>query len=342
MKISCYHILVLLWLPSIAFGHHAAASTYNPTESNQIEGVIKRIVWRNPHVRFKIRVASPSGAEELWDVESNSISILSRMGIDADVVKVGDRVRIAGWPARRPIKSMFATNMLLPAGQEVLLSPRATPRWSEETLGMADAWVSEGAAAISADAAGGIFRVWSSNLANPDSFPLFKDVVVVEDNYPLTDAARTARENWDPVADNLGMPRVMGQPYPIEFVDDGDKILLRIELHDIERTIHMDISSIAESVGKSSHGYSVGQWDGDTLVVTTSRVSWPYFDQSGVPLSEAAEIVERFTPDMGRGHLNYSIKVTDPAVFTEPVTLTKHWIWRPGEQLQKFECTESE
>lgn len=341
--------LSLLLLPSIAFGHHAGATTYDPTDSNQIEGVVKRIVWRNPHVHFNIQVTNSSGAEEQWDVESNSISILSRMGIDAEVIKVGDRVKIAGWPARRPVKSMFATNILLPAGQEILLAPRATPRWSEETLGVADTWVSDGGAGIPDDATSGIFRVWSTNIANPDSFPLFKDVVVVEDDYPLTDAARAARESWDPVADNpylgctpMGMPRVMGQPYPIEFVDSGEKILLRIELYDIERTIHMTADSNTEGVSNSSHGHSVGRWEGDTLVVTTTRVNWLYFDQSGVPLSEAAEIVEQFTPDKGSGRLHYRITVTDPSVFAAPVTLEKYWTWRPGEQLQQFECTEIE
>lgn len=349
MRFFYYVSLGLFLLPSIAFGHHAGATTYDPTDSNQIVGVVKRIVWRNPHVRFEIQVTNSSGTEEQWDIESNSISILSRMGIDAGVIKVGDRVKIAGWPARRSANSMFATNLLLPAGQEVLLAPRATPQWSEDTLGVADAWVSDGGAEISDDPASGIFRVWSSNMANPESFPLFKDVVVVEDNYPLTATARAARESWDPVADNpylgctpMGMPRIMGQPYPIEFVDDGEEILLRIELYDVERTIYMNNGAKADDVSSSSHGHSVGHWDGDALVVRTSRVNWPYFDQSGVPLSQAAEIIERFTPDRESGRLHYTITVTDPFVFTAPVTLEKYWTWRPGEQIQQFECDDNE
>jgi hypothetical protein len=29
---------------------------------------------------------------------------------------------------------------------------------------------------------------------------------------------------------------------------------------------------------------------------------------------------------------------TDPATFTEPVLLERSWIWRPGEEIQQFEC----
>ena len=268
------------------------------------------------------------------------------MGINAEIVKVGDRVKIAGWPTRRPVNELFATNMLLPAGKEVLLTPRATSQWSDETLGVADAWVSDGGAGITDDFGDGIFRVWSTNMANPESFPLFRDV---EASYPLTDHARTARESWDPVADNpylgctpMGMPRVMGQPYPIEFVDNGEEIGLRIELYDIERTIYMNNGPKAEGLSRSSQGHSVGRWDGDTLVVTTTRVNWPYFDQSGVPLTEAAEIVEQFTPDRDSGRLHYTMTVTDSSVFTAPVILEKYWTWRRGEQIQQYECNDNE
>lgn len=341
--------LLCLTLPPISAAHHAGAAIYDPTAMTQIEGEVTRIFWRNPHVRLVVMATDSDGKEAEWRVESNSVSILSRMGVSKDLLAVGNHIRIAGWPARRKVNGMFATNMLLPDGKEVLLAPRATPRWSDETLGTNEAWVSDGDASGSDYEADGIFRVWSTNMANPDSFPLFKDVVVVEDNYPLTDKAREAREDWDPVADNpylgctpMGMPRVMGQPYPIEFVDRGDQILLRIELYDIERTIKLKSSANADGILASSLGYSVGEWKGGTLIVNTTRVNWPYFDQSGVPLSNAAEIIEHFTPSEDGSRLQYRITVTDPETFTKPVSLRKYWAWRPSEVIQKFECSQAD
>ena len=63
---------------------------------------------------------------------------------------------------------------------------------------------------------------------------------------PFTGAAVAARDQWDP-DDNFttrceqeGMPRIMTNPHPFEFVEEGERIVVNSELYDIVRTIHMD------------------------------------------------------------------------------------------------------
>ncbi len=177
------------------------------------------------------------------------------------------------------------------------------------------------------------------------SRPLFRDVTTIRSEWPLTAAAAAARAGWDPVNDNpylgcttMGMPRIMGQPYPMEFVDQGTRILLRIELYDAVRTIHMTSAAAADTQPRTPLGYSVGRWEGETLVVHTTRIDWPFFDQSGIPQSDAMDVVERFSVSEDGSRLNYVLTVTDSATFTEPVTLRKFWVWRPGEEVQPFEC----
>jgi hypothetical protein len=51
-----------------------------------------------------------------------------------------------------------------------------------------------------------------------------------------------------------------------------------------------------DTLPKTLLGRSKGRWEGDTLVVTTSRIDWPYFDSSGIPQGPSSTIVERFTP----------------------------------------------
>ena len=75
------------------------------------------------------------------------------------------------------------------------------------------------------------------------------------------------------------------------------------------------------------------------LVVTTSRIDWPYFSQLGIPQSPAVEIVERFTPTADGSRLDYEMTVTDPATFTRPVVLATHWLWLPGVERLPYECT---
>ena len=91
--------------------------------------------------------------------------------------------------------------------------------------------------------------------------------------------------------------------------------------------------------GTSPYGYSVGRWEGETLVVSTTDIDWPWFDQSGVPQSAALHLVERFSPSEGGQHLDYSVEATDPAVFTEPVRMQKRWSWIPGEEVKPYDCS---
>jgi hypothetical protein len=164
--------------------------------------------------------------------------------------------------------------------------------------------------------------------------------------YPLTPSASLTRQNFDPISDNpipgctpKGMPHIVGQPYPVEFVDEGDRILLRIEEYDLTRVIHM--TNEFEPGEPVPLGLSTGRWDEDNLVVTTSAILAPQFT-AGIPLSESARVEERFELSDDQARLNYRITVTDPATFTEPVTREKYWAWIPGVEIQPFECTVEE
>ena len=85
-------------------------------------------------------------------------------------------------------------------------------------------------------------------------------------------------------------------------------------------------------------GYSIGRWDANTLNVRTTRSNWEHFDVSGVPLTPDSEMLERFTLSDDGGRLDYALTITDPATFTEPVTLTKFWAWYPEMTVEPFEC----
>ena len=52
----------------------------------------------------------------------------------------------------------------------------------------------------------------------------------------------------------------MEQPYPIQFVQDGADIVLRMEEYDTVRTIHLGDTEPGEARAKSLLGYSQGHW----------------------------------------------------------------------------------
>jgi hypothetical protein len=193
---------------------------------------------------------------------------------------------------------------------------------------------------VAADANPTIFHVWASDLTDP-SEALWKN----PRDYPLTEKAKEALAKWDPIRDTVakdceptGMPTIIEQPYPIEFVDKGDTILMRLEENDTVRTFHMKIDAHGAAHPKTRLGYSRGHWEGTTLVVATSRISWPYFDPNGVPQGPDATIVERFTPSADGNRLEYTMLVADLETFTRPVQLKRGWVRKPGERVDQYNC----
>ncbi len=309
------------FLASGVSAHHSSAPFFDHSRILEVEGEITEVLWQNPHIRFTLRDAE----SREWNIETTSVSIMSRWGFSDSVVHVGDRVKVAGSAGKRSDTALWVTNILLPSGQELLLSSR--PRWSENTLG------EDLRAEITGDTELGLFRVWTSagRFWNSD--------------YPLTEYARAIRATWDPVADEptancapKGMAFIMENPYPMEFVDNGDEILLRIEEYDLVRTIHLAEGAPDMEPAPSLLGHSLGHWEGDTLVVETTRIDYPWFDKTGIPQTENVRTLERISVSEDGSLLNYAVTVTDPTIFTESVLLDKQWAYRPGETINPYDC----
>jgi hypothetical protein len=186
-----------------------------------------------------------------------------------------------------------------------------------------------------------LFRTWVSDLDDADANPasLFAGLT-----WPLTEKARAVAARFNPVTDTTtegcapkGMPAIIRQPFPIEFVDRGDTIELKMEEYDTRRTIHMHAAATAD-VPRTPLGHSVGQWDGSTLVVETTRLSEPYLNNIGAPMSPVAKLVERFSPTEDGSRLNYTLVITDPE---SPIEGKRSWVWRPDEKVMPFNCTAS-
>jgi len=314
-----------------AHAHHSTSAVYTRDGALiEAEGVITNVAWVNPHVRFEMRGKGADGVERLWKLESNSVSIVSRFGLSAEVVAAGTRVKVAGAGGRQANDVMFLTNMLLPSGQEILFGAGIQPRWSQQTIG------SDTRGAVTADTQKlGIFRVWT-NVTSPPAF--------WGNNFPLTQSAAAARAAFDPIRDDptkncapKGMPYVMEQPYPIEFVRDGDDILLRMEEYDTVRRIKMS-STAPKNATATLHGDSYGRLNPQTLTVTTTNVGYRWLNGNGIPLGPGAMLDEVFALSDDGSRLSYTLTVTDPATFTAPVTLRKSWEWRPGERVNPYQC----
>jgi len=338
--LACFAAAALLAATTGARAHHSF-SEYDSSQTLEIQGKLVNVAWQNPHVHLTLQTTDKDGHTVNWDIESNSLSILRRTNATPENLKAGDTVKVAGWPSKRDGNRMFVTNVLAQNGQELVLDLRAKPRWTNTAAGLQTTWMNGG---VPAGANATIFTVWSSNFAEARPTDFWKN----PQDYPLTDAAKQALAKWDPVRDTVakgcdpkGMPTIIEEPYPIEFVDKGDTILMRIEEYDTVRTIHMTSDVKAQSQPKTRLGYSRGHWEGKTLVVATSRINWPHFDPFGTPQGPDATIVERFTPSADGSRLDYTMLEGDLDTFTRPVELKRGWVRRPGEQVKPYNCTSS-
>ncbi len=327
-------LAMMVCAPRIGAAHHSPFIYFDPATTVEAEGVVTEVNWRNPHVSFELSADGVS-----WEVEANSVSILRRMDLDRDAVQVGDVVTVAGWPPKDGGTEIFLTNMLIEGGSEIIFWPGTPPRWSpEDTEGRSDTWLASAADFAGEEAPDSIFHVWSTSLAGGPNAMLFEGF-----NFQLTESAQAARDAYDIYSNPIigtctpkGMPTIMEQPYPMEFVEGDGVIYLKMEEGDTVREIHM-AEELPEG-GSSRLGTSVGRWEGDTLVVETTGSTWPYTDMTGVPSSEDSHMMERFAPSDDSRRLDYTMTVTNPEIFAEPVTFNKFWLWIPGASVEPYEC----
>lgn len=326
-----------------ASAHHSAFVHFDRNEIVDVTGELVAIDWRNPHTEMTVRVVDDDGNESLWLGQERGVVLLTRKGVTRDMFEIGDTVRIAGFRGRVNRSSLFVTNIMLDDGREIYNESFAEQRWDATLAGTTMAEAQLEATRDRPVTTDGIFRTWSTPIVQFGGQRENLDRALWNESYPLTAYAENVRENWDPVDDNPfifcqnAMPAIMDQLHPMQFIDEGDVIRVRLEELDTVRIVHM--TDVPAPANTGPYGHSTGRWDGDTLVVTTTNIDFPWFDQEGIPQSDELEMVERFTPSADGFTLNYTLTATDPVVFTEPVLLDRTWTWVPGEEVQPFECS---
>jgi hypothetical protein len=113
-----------------------------------------------------------------------------------------------------------------------------------------------------------------------------------------------------------GVPRAAYMPFPFQIVQGNNKIVIAYEFASASRII--DLNKAGQAPADSYMGWSVGRWEGDTLVVdVTGFNDKTWFDRAGNFHSDALHVVERYTP-AGPDVMRYEATIEDPQVFTRP------------------------
>ena len=136
-----------------------------------------------------------------------------------------------------------------------------------------------------------------------------------------------------------GTPRAMYLSYPFQIVQGTDKIHVDFAFANAARTIHL--STVDEPPADTAMGFSLGRWEGESLVVDTKGLQPNWLDRAGNYYSETAHLVERFTP-ISNDAIRYEVTLEDPSVFTRSWTISMP-LYRhlePNAQLLEYPCVE--
>jgi hypothetical protein len=108
------------------------------------------------------------------------------------------------------------------------------------------------------------------------------------------------------------------------------------------RQIFLDGRALPEVVNPSFMGYSVGRWEGDTLVVDTiGYKDATRLDFAGHPHTENLRLTERYRR-LDFGHMEIHETFSDPAAYSRPITLTVKATLVPDTELLEYVCAENE
>ena len=309
------------------WAHHSFAD-YDRGEVRELEGELVNVRWRNPHVVFTVRVVEPNGEATDWQLETGAFYLLERRGLEEAMFPVNERVRTAGSASVTRAGRMQVSNILLPSGEEVVFGGGGSPRWTDAAV--AGGWNSE----IVDRRHLGLFRVWSVEglgTYGPAVRSMSDQFAAAMREEPA------AAPDLDPCLP-MGMPPAMISPLPVEFVDRGDTIELRLTGFGNVRSIELAPVDDPEAVPLSDLGYSTGSWAGQTLQVRTTRIGWRWLDDAGRPQSDRVEIQEEFALLDDGDRLRYTQTIIDPETLTEPVTVTWDWIDIGEESLGSVQC----
>jgi hypothetical protein len=306
-----------LALPVLA--HHSFSAEFEADKTADLTGKVVQVWWNNPHIRYRLAVPGEGGATVDWELQASSITAMQQLGWNATTLKVGDELKVSGQVGRNGAKKLYVRSIARPDGTQIVTGrgddPRPDPNQVHATAGK-----TYGYGSARTNYPVDITGPWRNR---------YKFRVTVDDlepkPTPFTAEARAlfaATEHYQDPALRclaLGLPRLFGAPYNMEIVDAGTHYVELYVEHNTPRRIWMDGRKPPADTQPSSLGFSVGHWEGDTLVIETTHLLPGWLDGSGLPMKgEGTRIVERYELADDRLSMDRIMTIYD-GYYTQPL-----------------------
>ena len=321
-----------LVVPALVLAHHSR-SNFDLDTVLEFHGVITEYSWRNPHTFATLAVTDDAGNTRELLLELNSISVMTRRGWARDTLKVGDEVTVFANPDQDRSKNLYYSNyFVLPDGQTIASAgsaPGTEPRGRRGRQQQADS------SATSADFSG-IWRVeggrnveQGSNDSKPNTISLGGQTKAV--GLPLTVKGQAELDAWN-VEDNPWF-RCESKTTPWAYSgisghkiirESDDRIIVRHEILDVERVIHMNLPEHPTNAERTHQGHSIGYFEGETMIVDTALFAPAQWGiGNGVSSSGEKHVVERFTLNDDGNRIRHEYTIEDPVYLSKPVSLSQ-------------------
>jgi hypothetical protein len=360
MRTRIFSFLALLTAACLpAFAHHSLAAEYDDKRPVTLKGTVVKFDWTNPHVFVSLDVADVT-----WAVEFPSRIELKRDGWTQESIHIGDVVTIDASLARDGSKAANAKVVILAGGKRLKAAPapflkvsetaKPTPRWPDTggekghprlgfVPGETGYWSSTAASIL--EETGANVRMNSdgllANIADAGKVAPFQPWAL-----GLYQYRQKALLKDDPMASCLppGGPRQFQVPYGIQIVEQPEKKRILVMMGGGNRNwrlINLDgRKHQPDDLLPTYYGDSVGQWEGDTLVIDTMGFNERFwFGNGGLPHTENLHLTERLSrPDFNT--LKYQVRVDDPGAYTRPWSAGWTLQWIPNQEIEEYFCDE--
>lgn len=116
-------VAVLTLLAAISQAHHSVPVHYDLSTEDSVNGIITRVVWRNPHSFMELDVTNDDGEIEHWHIEMGTKNTMVRRKIDLSQLELGDQVTVIGVLHRQTPQLMYFRACIFADGTRFELAP---------------------------------------------------------------------------------------------------------------------------------------------------------------------------------------------------------------------------
>ena len=161
----------------------------------------------------------------------------------------------------------------------------------------------------------------------------------------MTPAAREWHANYDARMDepqkrciDPGVYPAISWSFPFEIVVDDDKVVMLYEAFNLVRRVFTDGRDDPDFYPNSAMGYSTGRIEDGEFVVRTKYLSQAIRDFNGEPISENAEMEERYRLSDDGDRLSVVVALIDPDNYERPPLRRRMWTREDDQLIYPFEC----